>query len=408
MSLVDAFLALPVVATAAEAVVLGLLSVTVVAGVSFLYRLRARADLPDSVALLLGLGAATLGLGTRHAFVQLVGGGAQVLTLGVALGNVLVLAVAGVAAVAGNQLGIRLAASAWAQGRSWRFDVGPLVRATGRFTSVTLPEEVGDVDGYDPVAREVKEEIAGARLDFPRGLTVDALEEQIALRLRDRHDVGYVDVEVDADGDVRYLAVGHRSARLGPTLPPGSAAVAVEADPPFGATAGDVVQIWRPGSEPERVGLGEVRAAVGSVATLAVDEAVAEAVDPRRRHRLVTLPGTANAERDFAAALRRADETLGVLILEADDPLVGGTVGDVDLTVVAVEGEDRELETIPSRDRVLAAGETVFVLGRPEAIRRLSPEAGSTPAEVPGVLAEARDAVDPVPEGVDEARRPDA
>lgn len=390
MSFHGPLLALEPVVLAAEAVVLGLVAAAVTMGASFLYRLRARAELPDSVALLLGLGSATAGLGTQHIFVQFVGGTPDVLGVPAAAGNVLVLAVAGVAAVAGNQLGLRLATSAWARERSWHLDVSPLVRVTGRAASVTLPDEIGDVDGYDPVPQEVKEALAGETLDFPRGLTVAQLEEQLALRIQDEHEVGYVDAEVTRDGDVPYLALGHRPAGIGPTLPPGSAAVALRADPPLSATAGDTVQIWRTHPEPERVATGELRAAVDDVATVAVDEEAAGRLDPTDEHRLVTLPGDENPERDLAAALRRADETLGVLAVDAGGPLEGRTLGSLEVAVIAVEAADGTVETIPSRDRPLAAGEVAYVLGRPEALRRL--EAGEVPEAAQARLEEARGA----------------
>lgn len=400
MTLHDVLLTLPPVAVALQVAVLALLALAVTLVVSFLYRVHNRTAFPGSVATLLGLGSVALVLNTRHAFVQFLGGSPDVLTLEAASVNVLALAVAAGASAVGNRLGLRLA-------ETERFrdgvllDVSPLVRAAGRFTTVTLPEEIADVEGYDPVPPETREALEGATLDFPRGLTVRGLEEQLALRLRESHDVGYVDAEIDPDGTVRHLGLGHRPAGLGPTLPPGGVAVAVRADPPFSATAGDVVQIWEPGPEPERVGTGELRAAVGRVATVATEPAVAEAVDLETRYRLATLPGTGHPERDFAATLRRADETLGVVAVAGGSPLVGVAVGDLEVSVIAVRSADGTVETVPDRTRPVAAGDHLFALGRPTALRELEEASGGGTPDVEALLREARGAVAPAPDDPD-------
>lgn len=397
MTLHEVVLGLPPVAVTLQVAVLALLALAVTLVVSFLYRIHNKTIFPGSVAALLGLGVVGLVLNTRHAFVQFIGGSPDALTLSTALVNVTALAVAGVASAVGNRIGVRLAESERVRDGDLRLDVSPLVRATGRFTTVTLPEEVADVDGYDPVPDETREELQGKTLTFPRGLTVRRLEEQIALRLRENHNVGYVDAQIEPDGTVTHLGLGYRPAGLGPTLPPDGVAVALRADPPFSATPGDAVQIWEPGPEPERLGVGELRAAVGPVATVATDPAVADALDRETRYRLVTLPGTSQPERDFAATLRRADETLGVAVVAEDSPLVGTPLGSLDVNVIAVRAADGDVEAIPPRDRPIGPGDQLFALGRPEALRTLEEGAGGGTPDVEALLEEARAAVDPAP-----------
>ncbi|MFB6157857.1 MAG: TrkA C-terminal domain-containing protein [Haloferacaceae archaeon] len=173
-----------------------------------------------------------------------------------------------------------------------------------------------------------------------------------------------------------YLAVGSRVAGLGPTLAPGTVACTVRADPGIGASPGDVVQVWRTDPEPERVVTAELRATGGDAATLAVDAVEASALDGTTTYGLLTLPAEPRAEREFPAALRAADETMGVATVAAGSPLDGATVDDVGGTLVAVGPPDGPVEAIPRRDRPLAAGDTLYVVARPEELRRVEARAG--------------------------------
>ncbi|MFC7046848.1 TrkA C-terminal domain-containing protein [Halobacteriaceae archaeon GCM10025711] len=256
-------------------------------------------------------------------------------------------------------------------------EVSPLVRAVGAVIPVTLPEDVADLDGYDPVASATKDHLAGTTLVFPRGLTVADLRERLVRRLKDDYDVGAVDVELDDDGRVTYLALGRRQAGLGHTLPPGTTALAVRADPAHAASAGDTVQVWTAGDDPGLVATAELRAAVDDVVTLVTDTVDAAAVDPDVAYRVVTLPATPRTDREFARLLRTADETMGVVSVPEESDLVGIPVGALDLTCIAVRPDDGPIDPIPSQSRVLAAGDTVYVVARPDVIRRLA-DAGVT------------------------------
>ena len=180
---------------------------------------------------------------------------------------------------------------------------------------------------------------------------------------------------------------------------PGTCAVAIEADPVDDASSGDIVQVWATGGPdtpspeevaaipeaeqpaetaveaaeptPRRVATAELRAVTGDTVTLALDEADAEELSPDEQYRLLTLPVSARADREFASLLRAADETFGMVSLPAESPLAGVTVGDLDATVVAVRRADGGLDTIPDRERALAGGETVYALGRPDVLRGL-------------------------------------
>ena len=419
----------------AQAVGLALLATLVAGGTAFAFRLYTDEDIPEGASLILALGAVGLALNTRNVLVQFVGNGAYGLTVTGASVDIAIIVLSAFAASGGRLLGDRFATSdRFTPAALGRGIQSPIVRATGRRTVVTLPETIEDIDGYDPVADETKRALEGKALDFPPRLTVEALERKLVDRLKEEQDVGYVDVDTDESGSITHLGLGRRPAGLGPTLPPGSVAVAVRCDPAFSATPGDSIQLWRspatttsadptdrvesagsggpagmegiepttpertpstgvehtstgespptPADEtldgtpiepkrPVRVFTGELRAVVGTVATIIVDENVAPAIDPTVTYRLVTLPSDARPDREFAGMLRRADETMQAIELPEASPLAGTTLRALEVTVIAVRDTAGDLETLPHRDRELDAGETVTAIGRLSELRSL-------------------------------------
>lgn len=378
MSLLASILAHPLVEGAVRIAGLSLLAGVATTVAAFVFRARVHDTLPEGPTVILGLGVVAIYLNTRLIFIQFVGDAGDPLTTGEAILNVGVFVAAGIASYGGRYVGDKAGTMDRFKWARLHPDLSPIVRATGRFITVTLPEEIEDIEGYDPVQEETKKALAGETLDFPRGLTVAELKSQLTARLKEEHDIGYVDVELTADGEIEYLAVGQRVAGLGPTLPPKSAAVAVRADPPFSATPGDTVQLWRSeeGKE-EYLGTGELRASVGNVVTIATEEATADEVDPACEYRLMTLSANSHPDREFAAMLRRGAETMSVVEISDGSPLVGNSVGTLEATIVAVRSPGGEVETIPKRDRPIRAGDSLFAIGRPETLRKLESSKGA-------------------------------
>jgi len=362
---------------------LSALAATVAGASAFLFRWRTGTQFPEGPALLLGVGAVAVYLNTRLALVQFLGATGDPLSFETVVVNLGIFVFGGLSAAVGWRAGDRLGRHERFTAASFQPSLSPLVRATGRVITVELPDEIGDIDGYDPVAEATKTALSGKTYHFSRGLTVEQLQAALTLRLRTDHDVGHVDVELGEDGAVEYLAVGRRAAGIGPTLSPGSRATAITADPAFAASPGDTIQIWDPATG-ERVGTGELRGAVGHTATVSAREETVAALDPRSEYRLMTLSANERADRTFAGMLRRADETLSVVEIQPGSALTGRTVGDLGLSVIAVATAAGATETIPNRDRELAAGERVFAIGHPTHLRRLeSAAAGDVPYEPP-------------------------
>ncbi|WP_136589390.1 TrkA C-terminal domain-containing protein [Salinigranum halophilum] len=386
----------------------------VVSGVAALvFRWYTREVVPIGVSTVLGLSVVALYLNTVGLFSQLVGGtSAGIFELDAVVFNVVAIGLAGVAAPVGRRVGDRLATDVFAVAGVKQLDaeVSRIVRTVGRVTAVTLPEadDIEDMESYDPVSAELKAEMGGKSLLFPNRLTVEELRDRLVTRLKDDYRVGYVDVELTDSGVVEFLAVGSRAAGLGPTLGHGTVAVSMRADPANAASPGDLVQVWRParvehepdaadaggGTDgettgnrevhrpPERLFTAELRAVSGDVVTVAADADDAEQVDTATTYRLVSLPAEPRADREFASLLRAADETMATVTVPESSAVVGETLGSLDVTVAAVRPATGTVEAIPPRARIVEAGDTLYVVARPDILRRLETRA-SVVIEVP-------------------------
>lgn len=337
-----------------------------------LFRWYSADELAEGIGILIGVTAVAVWLNTKTALQDAILGTTPLLETETAIYTVAAFVGSAIAADGGRRIGDRLARSAFAGVAPGTIDdVGQLVRSVGRVIAVELPESIEDADGHDPVDAATKAALAGQTLRFPRGLTVDQLRDRLATRLERDYGVGHVDVDLAADGEVEYLALGSRPTGIGPTLAPGSVAVAVRGDPAADAAPGDAVRIWaRAGDDYRRVADGELRGTAADVATVALDREDARALGSDADHRLVTLPETPDAERELVSALRAADETVAAVPVDAGSALEGAAVGSLPALVLAIE-RDGDVLALPGEEDRLAAGDVAHVLGRPDALRRL-------------------------------------
>jgi hypothetical protein len=351
---------------------IALLAATPAGAIAVFYRWYVRERIQTGLALLFGLTAVVLVIGATTALSEVILGDDDVLEAGAVLLNLAAFLAGGFGAYGGLRAGDRLGVDLFAAtgGRNIDADVSEVVQTVGRVTSVRLPEDIDDIIGYDPMPEETKETLANRRFLFPRRLTKDELRDRLVVRLKTDYGVGHVDVELADDGNVDYLAIGSRAAGIGPTLPPSTNAVAIRADPANAASAGDLVQVWKR-APATRVLTGELRGVADDVVTVAIDAADTPKLDPDTQYKLVTLPVQDRSDREFASLLRAADETMGTATVEPGSALDGAPVGGLAVSVVAITRDDTAPETIPSRERVLAVGDTIYAIATPDALRRL-------------------------------------
>lgn len=371
---------------ATNLVVFAVLSMLAAGGLTVAYRWYFKSLIPEGVSILAGVATVALYINTASLGVVVGQGSVDLFRPGVVFFNVVALGVSTAVAPVGRRLGDTIASQLFSLIGLGEFDaeVSTMVRSVGRVTSVTLPSEIADMESYDPVTEEIKADLAGKTLVFPRRLTLEALRSRLVSRLKEDYGVGYVDVDLTVDGTVEYLAVGSRAAGVGPTIAPGTVAVAIRADPPNNASSGDQVQVWTAGETPDRITTAEIRGVAGETVTLAVDDDDATLLSPTETYRLVTMPAEPQADREFATLLRGVNETMGTVTVEAGSTLVGETADTVSAAVLAIRPTTGPLTALPDRDRGFEGGDTIYTLGRPDVIRQLEQWA-TTPAPEPPV-----------------------
>ncbi|OAQ51213.1 hypothetical protein HTG_17885, partial [Natrinema mahii] len=220
------------------------------AGVAFVYRWYSADGIPEGIAVLFGVALVAIWLNTQTALQQAIIGDTGLLEPGTAVYTVGAFAASAVAADGGRRLGDYLARDVFVVATPRTItEVTQLVRSAGRVVTVGLPDEIDDIEGYDPVDESVKADLAGETFLLPRRLTDEELRERLVARLERDFGIGHVDVDLEPDGTVTYLAVGSRPAGIGPTLAPGTVAVALEGDPAADASPGDAVRLWARGED---------------------------------------------------------------------------------------------------------------------------------------------------------------
>lgn len=355
----------------ARVIGMAVLSGVVAGAVATVYRGLTDETIPLVYPLVVGVGAAGVWLNTASALVAVLG--QEPTVLAGAVTNTVALAAAALGAVAGARGGDALAPNVLALTgrRDLDREMSRVVRTVGRFTTVTVPKKIDDIEGDEPVDPIKKDELAGRELVFPRGLTVAQLRQRLIERIKRDYGIGRVDVEITEEGEITHLAVGRRIAGIGATLPPRTAAVAVDADPGFDASPDDRVQVWeRSAAGTERVATADVRAVDGDAVTLALGTGRARSIDQTATHRLVTLPSRDRPEREFAALLRASHDTMEAITIEPGAPLTGLPVGALKLPIVALR-RARSLTTLPPPQRALSGEDTIYVVGRQDELRRV-------------------------------------
>ncbi|MFB6198574.1 MAG: potassium transporter TrkA, partial [Halobacteriaceae archaeon] len=357
---------------------LGIIAGLVAMIISISFQWYTRNRVPEGLAMLCGLAAIALYLNVKTALGEVVAGETDLFALNVVVYNIAAFAIGGAATKPGILLGERIATNLYAVGgvKSIDGNISSYVKRLSGVRTVTLPEDIDDIDGYDPVAKSVKDELAGLTLVLPERLSGTDLRDHVVTRLKDEHDIGFVDIELDEGDTINRLAIGRRVAGIGPSIAPGMSAVAISADPPNSAGPGDQVQIWT-GEPPEVAASGELRAISDDTVTVVVDAQEAPEVAGKST-RLVTLPVSPRPEREFGRILRAADETIRDIKIEPESDLDGRAVGDLPVTVVAISSPSAPIETVPPRARKLAPGDTIYVVARPEDIRETFTAATST------------------------------
>lgn len=275
------------------------------------------------------------------------------------------------AAEAGRRIGDRLACDVFDIAHlDARDEVVGLLRSARLVIELAMPDEIDDAEGYLPVDDETRARLAGRRFRFPRRLDGDELASRLASRVERDFDVDYVDVALADDGTIDRLALGREPSGLGASLPPGTVATAIQGATLPEAGTGDPVEVWTNDDEGTFVATGELRSVNGDVATVVLDEGDVDDVDHRSSYRLVTHPDASEDLTDLVPVLRDAAETMTSVTVEAGGPFEGEFAGWLPARVPVVKRDGAPVP-FPAERETLQAGDVVYALGTPSAIRRL-------------------------------------
>lgn len=278
-------------------------------------------------------------------------------------------------------------------------DVVELVGGLGE-VHVEVVGEVRDMEGYPPLADDLRTSLGAVDWRFPADLPIGELEARMAERYRSEFDLQAVDVSIDERGRAIVVAAPPSSGVSG-RLGTGTRAVSLEALVPTGVARGDTVTVVagdgtvdgtvvsarsdgapaeapstpdEPGSTddagatqqaPSRAptttgGHGRITVAV----PISQSQSLLDAADPAV---VVTSRGH-RREFELVSLLRRAGQRMRRLTIEADGPLDGVTLGEAGIreeygvAILAVRGTDR-WHIGPRGNVALAGDQEVYAIG---------------------------------------------
>lgn len=134
---------------------------------------------------------------------------------------------------------------------------------------ITVAGEVGDIEGYPPLPRELRAHITGGEWTFPSDLPIGELETRLSDTLRTEFDLADVSVRIDERGRASVDAAPPESG-VSKRVPEGERAVSVSALLPTGLSRGDQVTLLLGDGRVEGTVVA-AQSAVGETATTATD-----------------------------------------------------------------------------------------------------------------------------------------
>lgn len=296
------------------------------------------------------------------------------------------------------------------RGLSARTVSGDVVELVGGFgqVAVEVVGEVRDMEGYPPLADDLRAQLSAVEWRFPADLPIGELESRMAERYRSEFDLQAVDVTIDERGRAIVVAAPPSSGVSG-RLESGRRAVSLDALVPTGVARGDTATVLagdhvvdgvivsarsEGGPAPERPTPeepGETDAAhstdqarPSSAPTTAGGRGrITVAVEPAEAKRLLAAEAGAvvvtsrGSRREFEvlSLLRQAGQRVRRLTIREGSPLAGvslatsGIREEYGVAVLALrDGERWHLG--PSGDHELGAGDDVYAVGSREGLAR--------------------------------------
>lgn len=185
-------------------------------------------------------------------------------------------------------------------------DVVELVGGFGQ-VAVEVVGEVRDMEGYPPLADDLRDRLSTVEWRFPADLPIGELESRMAERYRSEFDLQAVDVTIDERGRAIVVAAPPSSGVSG-RLETGTRAVSLDALVPTGVARGDTATVFAGGRAVDAV-IVSARSDGGPAPERPAPEAPEEAADepPAEPPRPSAAPTTAGGRGRVTVAVEPGD-----------------------------------------------------------------------------------------------------
>lgn len=288
-------------------------------------------------------------------------------------------------------------------------EVVELVGGRGQVT-VEVVGAVRDMEGYPPLADQLRAELAEVSWQFPADLTLAELQTRMVERLRSEYDLQDAAVALDERGKASLVAAPP-SAGVSSRVKPGRRAVSIAALVPTGVARGDICTVLAddmvvegtvvsarsgpkaeskptPVSEPETDG-GDDEAVESPTPTapraptttggegritVSVPASKAEALLTAEEGRIVIGSRGTRREYELVSVLRQAGQRIGRVTIDDDAPVAGQTLEEAKIretygvAILALRHEGT-WTMAPRGETLVGAGDEAFVVGTGQSLR---------------------------------------
>lgn len=116
-----------------------------------------------------------------------------------------------------------------------------------KYKRIRIPNAclIYDISGKSRVPQEIKDDLSEREMVFPSDLPPEEIERRLKRRLITDWGVGAVEVDIDQNEEITYLAISAKEQGLSEGVPRGYAAVPIRCEiMPSGLALGDMVRIY--------------------------------------------------------------------------------------------------------------------------------------------------------------------
>ncbi len=260
-------------------IIYGGMSSLVVMLISIAYRYFTEERFSSIMGIIIGLGVVGISGGLLAILEQpTVGGGVQILVASFIIA---------IGVTYGDKMAVQI--------KKYNISITKML-VRGRKSSnviVKMPSEklIRNIPGKPRVMDSLKKELSGKELIFPSDLPVEELAKRVRRQLITDWGLGDVEVELNEEGEVTYLAVGYRVQSISETIGVGYVALPLEYNvAPSGLAPRDIVRVHL--EDGTYINRSEVKGIdrESRTITIMVDESLLEKFEGKKAKQIIALP----------------------------------------------------------------------------------------------------------------------